>query len=117
VLVGQQFGDHRRLPHQELRATPRHEHAWTHRHAFPAEIRPSDDVFQGQSLDALLHHAAEFVRMRGGIDEDLRLVLGEYAACGTQGGGNLGSPGHGGHASQGVPKILFCWLGYKAWEH
>lgn len=114
---GSGLGDHRCHPHQELRATPRDEHTGIHRHPRPAEISPPHDVFQGQSAEPLIHHAAELVRMVGGLDEQLRFIFRENTAGGAQGGRNVGSPGHEGHASQGVPKVLRFWLGYEAWEH
>ncbi len=42
---GSGFGDHRRHPHDELRATARHEDARFHGDARPAEIRPPHNMF------------------------------------------------------------------------
>lgn len=52
------------------------------------EPGPAEDVFEGQSRDAPVHHGGGLVRGAGGGEDQLRLVLGEDTARGTERGDN-----------------------------
>ena len=68
-----------RLAHQQLAASPRHEHPGSHDDPQAAELRPAQQVLQGNATRAPAHQRGKLRRRVGGLDEQTRLVLGEDA--------------------------------------
>lgn len=74
------------LRHQELRTAAGDEDPAVHGEAAAAELGPAQDVFERQPGDTVLDEEGQFVRGRGGLMEEGRLVLGEDAPGAAQGG-------------------------------
>ena len=79
-------GDGDRVSDEELRASSGDEDTRIHHDPHAAELRPSDDVFDGLAGGSSLDHGREVGRRAGGGDEQPRFVLGEDTAGGTQPG-------------------------------
>lgn len=71
---------------EEFGTAARHEDAGVEGDAQTVELRPAEDVFEGQSRDAPVHHRGGLVRGTGGGEDQLRLVLGEDTAGGAERG-------------------------------
>lgn len=97
-----------RLVDEELGAAAGHEDTRLDGDTQTVEPGPAENVFEGQSRDAPVHHGGDLVRGAGGGEDELRLVLGEDTACGTERGDNeIGNRGHREHGSRepfGEPK-------------
>ena len=87
------------LADQELGPAAGHEDTGIHGYPQAAEVRPADDLFQGQAGCPPVHHGSELRRRRGRGDEQLRLILGEHATGGPQPGDD-GGPGNRGRGDR-----------------
>lgn len=87
---GRARGQFRGLADQELGAAAGHEDPGVHGDAQAAELGPAEDVFQGMTGDAPFHHGGELDGTGSGGGDEVRLVLGEYAAGGAEGGDESG---------------------------
>ncbi len=76
----------RGLADQELGAAAGDEDPGVHGDAQTAELGPAEDVFQRVTGDTAFHHGGEFGGPGRGGGDQVRLVLGEYAAGGAEGG-------------------------------
>ena len=82
------------LVDQEFGATAGYEDSGIHRYPQAVELRPAEDVLEGQAGDPAVDHRGEVRRGRGRGDEQPRLLLGEDASGRTQPGDD-GRPGVG----------------------
>lgn len=78
-----------------------YEDAGIHGVAAAVELRPAQDVFEGQPGGAALDEGGQSVRGGGGLVEEAGLVLGEDTAGATEGDDGGGEEG-GGEGESGV---------------
>jgi hypothetical protein len=98
---GRREGD--RLAHQQLRAPAGHEHSRLDGDPQPAELRPAQEVLQGEARDPLLDQRGEGAGGARRVRQEARLVLGEDAPGGAQPGHDGGVDGRVGHGAATVP--------------
>ena len=79
------------LADEELGAAAGYEDPGVHGDPQAAELRPAEDVFEGQAGDPPVHHGGEVGRRPRRGDEQPRLVLGEDTAGGPKPGDDGGS--------------------------
>ncbi|MDT4900075.1 MAG: hypothetical protein QOJ78_1005, partial [Pseudonocardiales bacterium] len=79
--------------HQELGAAAGDEYPGVDLDAKAAELGPAQEVLERLACNPAIHERAELVRRARRSDEQLRLVLGEYAAGRSQRRDNDGQAG------------------------
>ena len=86
IVGGGPEGEGGGLLDKELGAAAGYEDSGVHGYPQAAELRPAEDVFEGQAADSPVHHGGEVGRSLCRGDEQPCLVLGEDTAGGSKHG-------------------------------
>lgn len=85
----------RSLMNQQLGTAAGNEHSWIHGYPGPTELGPTNNVLQWIPGNPPFNSMGEIVRVRKSVEQELRLLLREYAARPTKPRGNFYSQGPG----------------------